>query len=186
MTKNMPEIHPYIHQCRGGSKIPCRDVMRGDSFSPVLPNFPKKKKSRKNWSINWRTPSSLRIRQCNAIRGGSRIPRRRGRRPSRGRQHMILSKFPKNCMKSRNFWAMGGAHRGATPWIRHWQCKFCYLLFVLFKSRKTRHNGGARYHNHHHHHNVLDPQLEVKCKRKKFWLSGNHVNLLDYPIHAKR
>ena len=35
-------------------------------------------------------------------RGGSWIPCRRGR------QHMILSKFPKNCMKSRQFWTVGG------------------------------------------------------------------------------
>ena len=40
-------------------------------------------------------------------RGGSRIPSRRGRQPARGRQHMILSKFPKNCMKLRKFWAVG-------------------------------------------------------------------------------
>ena len=44
-------------------------------------------------------------------RGGSRILCRWGRRPSRGRrQHTILSKFQKNCMKSRKFWAVG---RGA-------------------------------------------------------------------------
>ena len=31
-----------------------------------------------------------------------------GADPLGGRQHTILSKFPKNCMKSRKFWAMGG------------------------------------------------------------------------------
>ena len=34
---------------------------------------------------------------------GSRIPR------TRERQHMILPKFPKNCMKLRKCWALGGA-----------------------------------------------------------------------------
>ena len=52
-------------------------------------------------------------------RGGSRIPCRRGCRPSRGHQHTILSNFPKNCMKSRKFWAVGGRALGAPPWIRH-------------------------------------------------------------------
>ena len=36
-------------------------------------------------------------------RGGSKIPCRRVRWPSGGRQHIILSNFPKNCMKSRKF-----------------------------------------------------------------------------------
>ena len=34
-------------------------------------------------------------------RGGSRIPRRRGR------QHLILPNFAKNCMKSKKIWAVG-------------------------------------------------------------------------------
>ena len=42
----------------------------------------------------------------NHHRGGSRIPCRRGCRPSGGRQHTILSNFPENCMKLRKFWAM--------------------------------------------------------------------------------
>ena len=54
--------------------------------------------------------------------------RRRGRQLSRrGRRHTIFSKFPKNCMKLRKFWAMGGGGGGGThagsvlPWIC--QCK---------------------------------------------------------------
>ena len=31
-----------------------------------------------------------------------------GTNPPGGRQHMILPKFPKNCMKLRKFWAVGG------------------------------------------------------------------------------
>ena len=50
------------------------------------------------------------------VRGGSRIPRRRGRQPSRkGRQPTILPKFPKNCMKLRKFWALGSARRERPP-----------------------------------------------------------------------
>ena len=45
-------------------------------------------------------------------RGGSRIPRRRGRQPSmEKRQH---ANFPKNCMKLRKFWSLGGRPRSAT------------------------------------------------------------------------
>ena len=36
-------------------------------------------------------------RKTSQFRGGSRIPRRRGRQPSGGRQHMILPNFVKNC-----------------------------------------------------------------------------------------
>ena len=63
-----------------------------------------------------------------AYRNGSRIPRRRGRWPSRGRQHTILPKLKKkNCMELRKFWAVvwggGGGRvdhfRSATgiPWV---------------------------------------------------------------------
>ena len=31
-----------------------------------------------------------------------------GANPLGGRQHMILSNFPKNCMKLRKFWTVGG------------------------------------------------------------------------------
>ena len=31
-----------------------------------------------------------------------------GAKPPGGRQHMILPKFAKNCMKLRKFWAVGG------------------------------------------------------------------------------
>ena len=45
-----------------------------------------------------------------------------GRRPSGGgRQHTTLSKFPKNCMKSRNFWAVGGEPPLDPP--LHWKFK---------------------------------------------------------------
>ena len=41
--------------------------------------------------------------------GGSRISPRRGRQlPSGGCQHMILPKFPKNCMKLKEFRPPGG------------------------------------------------------------------------------
>ena len=36
----------------------------------------------------------------------------------RGHQHTNLPDFPKNCMKLRKFWSVGGWRRGAT-WIRH-------------------------------------------------------------------
>ena len=46
-------------------------------------------------------------------RGGSRIPHRRGRQPSGGRsQH---TNFPKNCMKLRKFWSVGGGAPGVPP-----------------------------------------------------------------------
>ena len=35
----------------------------------------------------------------------------------RGRQHMTLSYFPKNCMKSRKCWAVGGDGPWRPPWI---------------------------------------------------------------------
>ena len=38
------------------------------------------------------------------------------------RQHTPLQNVPKNCMKLRNFWAMGEGRALRTPpsWIRHW------------------------------------------------------------------
>ena len=49
-------------------------------------------------------------------RGGSSIPRRRGRQPfRRGHQHTKLPDFPKNCMKLRKFWFIGGACAGGAP-----------------------------------------------------------------------
>ena len=55
-------------------------------------------------------------------RGGYKgIPRRRGRQPVGGaNMDQNLPNFPKNCMKLRKFWSVGGAHRGRPPWIRHW------------------------------------------------------------------
>ena len=35
--------------------------------------------------------------------------------PLGGCQHTILSNFLKNCMKSRNFWAVGGLHARGAP-----------------------------------------------------------------------
>ena len=50
------------------------------------------------------------------LRGGSRNSRRRGRQPSRrGANLQFCQKFPKNCMKLRTFWAVGGACAGSTP-----------------------------------------------------------------------
>ena len=60
------------------------------------------------------------------IRGGSRIPCRRGRRPSGGCQHMILSAWNRE-----NFWPYGGA-RVARPQIRHWLW-YCTLFWSLGK-----------------------------------------------------
>ena len=48
-------------------------------------------------------------------RGGSRIPRRRGRQSSGGRQHTILPNFPKNCMKLKEFGPPGGGARPLRP-----------------------------------------------------------------------
>ena len=47
--------------------------------------------------------------------GGSRISPRRGRQLPGGRQHMILPKFPKNCMKSKEFGPPRGAHVPCAP-----------------------------------------------------------------------
>ena len=51
------------------------------------------------------------------IRCGSRIPRRRGRRPSGGggSQHTILPNSPKNCMKLITFSVMAGGASEALP-----------------------------------------------------------------------
>ena len=50
------------------------------------------------------------VTKCTKNRGGYRILRRRGRQPSGGgRQHTNLPDFPKNCMKLRKFWSVGGA-----------------------------------------------------------------------------
>ena len=43
--------------------------------------------------------------------------------PGGGRQHTILPKFPKNCMKLKEFGPPGGARvQNFTMWIRHWCC----------------------------------------------------------------
>ena len=44
-----------------------------------------------------------------------------GTDPIGGGQHTILSNVPKNCMKLRKFWAVGGGGGapGAPPQIRH-------------------------------------------------------------------
>ena len=40
--------------------------------------------------------------------------------PGGGANIQICQIFPKNCMKLRKFWSMGGGHApGAPPWIRH-------------------------------------------------------------------
>ena len=53
-------------------------------------------------------------------RGGSRIPCKRRRRLSGGRQHKILLFFPKNCMKSRKFCSPPPL-RSATVRVRTWE-----------------------------------------------------------------
>ena len=52
--------------------------------------------------IGWLSISKFQSVSCIETRGGSRIPRRRVR------QQILLSKFSKNCMKLRKFWAVGG------------------------------------------------------------------------------
>ena len=44
-------------------------------------------------------------------RGGSKIPHRRGRQPFR--RGVNIQIFPKNCMKSRKCWSIGGGAWGA-------------------------------------------------------------------------
>ena len=69
-------------------------------------------------------------------RGGYRIPRRRGANSQGGRQHTNQLDFPKNCMKLRKFWSVGGARvKGAPPWIRHclpiWTIADSFRPFML-------------------------------------------------------
>ena len=54
-------------------------------------------------------------------RGGSRIPRRRGRHPSRrGRQHTNMPDFSQKLHEIKKILVRGGgARRGCPPWIRH-------------------------------------------------------------------
>ena len=66
-----------------------------------------------------------------ATRGGSRIPRRRERQPSGGgRQHTKLPNFPKNCMKVRNFQAVGGEHPLHPPKSATGYCQNLQNLFL--------------------------------------------------------
>ena len=60
-------------------------------------------------------------------RGGSRIPRRRGRQPSGGgHQHMILPNFVKNCMKLRKLWP-------PPPQIHHLRGLFlCFIVQAMY------------------------------------------------------
>ena len=83
------------------------------------------------------------------FRDGSRIPHRRGANlpgganPLGGHQHRSLPCFPKNCMKLRKFWSVGGgAVLGAPPWIRHWSsalnsCCWCLSYSDLLQYLQT-------------------------------------------------
>ena len=72
------------------------------------------------------TKLAIRGTKCTCYRGGSRIPCRRGRQPSEGAcQHTILSNFPKNCMKSRKFWTVGGGG-GRAPGAPPLNPPLCY------------------------------------------------------------
>ena len=52
-----------------------------------------------------------------------------------GRQHTILSNFPKNCMESRKFWAVEGERvPGAPPWIRHCRCLQIQMVHLRMRS----------------------------------------------------
>ena len=54
------------------------------------------------------------------LRGGSRIRHSRGANPLGGGANIqICQIFPKNCMKLRKCWSVGGG--GCPPWMRHWQ-----------------------------------------------------------------
>ena len=64
--------------------------------------------------------NAMRISHRSNCRGGSRIPRRRGRQPSRGgRQHTVLPNFPKEKMheieKILDCWEGGGGGAGSAP-----------------------------------------------------------------------
>ena len=70
--------------------------------------------------------------------GGSRISPRRGRQfpGDGGRQHMILPKFPENCMKLKEF-EPGGGVQNFTMYIRHCRTSISMVhtynqIFVLF------------------------------------------------------
>ena len=58
-----------------------------------------------NWMLQW----------MDLLSGAISIPLRMGHRPSGGCQRKILPKFPKNRMKLRTFWAVGGFMPGVNP-----------------------------------------------------------------------
>ena len=72
-------------------------------------------------------------------RGGSRFPHRRGRQLPRGGANLwFCQKFPKNCIKLRTFWTVGGL--GAPTYDF---AKFCEKLHENQKMLGRR-GGGAR------------------------------------------
>ena len=70
------------------------------------------------WCCTFTTHIALKVTRCKMsispcvhYSGGSRISPRWGRQLARGRQHTILPKFPKNCMKLKEFGLGGGASK---------------------------------------------------------------------------
>ena len=113
-------------------------------------------------------PNSNRVHRINCggfkskithTRGGSRIPHRRGRQPSKGRQHMILPNFAKNCMELRKFLAVGGPPRSATAHeqICLLKCHGDILPVVKIQNRR-----GCFFSR------CLYPSIDLKyCRKKK-------------------
>ena len=95
------------------------------------------------------------------IRGGSRIPRRRGVNPPGG----FCQKFPKNCMKLRKFWAVGGpslrsATEDALSLCRfHWSSIAPRLQLVIAICTRTIHTGNK------------NSQVNIKPRREELYLN---------------
>ena len=90
--------------------------------------------------------------QCNAIKGGARIPHRRGR------QHTILSKFQKNCMKSvadPGFPRGGGAN---SPGGGHQHTILPIFPKNCMKLKEFGPHGGGGAHPKFYY---VDPPLEI-------------------------
>ena len=141
-----------------------------------------------------------------------RFPVGGGANPPGGvRQHTNLADFPKNCMKLRKFWSVGGGmRRECPPWIRH-----CIVITFLLRPkpvsdlRRSRctpsppvpyptdqillnSSGGSRISPRRGRqlsggcqHTIL-PNFPKNCmKLKEFGLRGGHASLappLDQPL----
>ena len=81
--------------------------------------------------------------EINQTRSGPRIPRRRGRRPSRGRQHTILPIFQKLHEVEKLLGRMGTLVPGVSPYIRH--CSLTNRTMVLLCCSCTTRWGSGRH-----------------------------------------